>query len=161
MPIVSRQLDSVQISGDTVLASFLAIDVKGREWRRSRSRFADEAAAQAASDAHDWTLQLKKVDFANLLIWVQGQNTPGTFDFTNRDLALLEGEERLLVWFAGEEGVEAIKIAWWIESLNPPQFTAIRTRAGYDAATGSRIQDRAISLAACELTFDAVEKSPA
>lgn len=158
MPIVSRTLESVQQSAaGTVLASFLAVDAKARPFRRSHSRFADEPAAVIASDAFDWTLQLKDADFTELLAWVQGKNSSGSFDSTNRDLVLLEGEERLLVWFAESFGSDAITVAWWIESLNPPQFGAIRDRAGYDAAAGTRIQDRAIDLAACEGRFDAVE----
>ncbi len=161
MPIVSRQLESIQPSkAGTVFASFLAVDDQGREWRRSRSRFADEAAAQVALDAHDWTAQLQDVDFNDLLAWTQAKNAPDAFDFANRDLALLVGEERLLVWFASHEGAEAITISWWIEDMNPPSFNAIRDRAGYDTATGSRIQDRARALFAAEPVFDVVEETP-
>lgn len=161
MPIVSRTLESVQPTTGGVFASFLAVDAKGREpWRRSRSRFASEAAAQAAADAHDWTPQLKDTDFAELLDWVQGKNSSGLFDFTDMDLTLLEGEERLLVWFASHEGADAITLAWWVEDMNPPTYTAIRDRVGYDVATGSRIQDRAIAMLAAESSFDAIEGTP-
>ncbi len=161
MPIVTRTLVSVQqSSGGTVLASFLAVDARGREWRRSRARFADEAAATAASNAFDWTSQLEDVDFQELLVWVQAKNLSGDFDFTDRDLTLLRGEERLLIWFASHLGSDAITVAWWIENLGPPQYNAIRNRVGYDVATGSRIQDRAIFQHAAEPTFDAVEETP-
>ncbi len=161
MPIITRTLESVQpSSGGTILASFLAVDGRGREWRRSRARFADEAAATAASNAFDWTSQLEDVDFQELLVWIQAKNLPGDFDFTDRDLTLLSGEERLLIWFAEHLGDEAITVAWWIENLGPPQFNAIRNRVGYDGATGSRIQDRAIDLTVVEPTFDAVEETP-
>ena len=157
MPIVSRNLESVQQNGVTVLASFLAVDNIDREWRRSRARFASEIIAIAASDAFDWTPQLKDIDFSDLLVWTQTKNLPGDFNFTGYDLTLLEGEERLLVWFAESFGVDAITIAWWIENLNPPQFKAIGDRAGYDTVAGTRIQDRAIDLTACEVRFDVVE----
>jgi len=160
MPIVSRQLESVQPSAGGVLASFLAVDEQGREWRKSRSRFGSEAEAQTASDAFDWTGQLEDADFNDLLVWVQAKNAPGSFDFANRDLTLLEGEERLLVWFATHGGAEAITLAWWIESLSPPEFIAIRNRVGYDGPTGTRIQDRAIDLVVVEPSFDAVEETP-
>ncbi len=160
MPIATRTLEVQPTADGTVFASFLAVDGLGREWRRSRSRFADEAAAQAALDAFDWTVQLQDTDFNDLLVWTQAKNAPGAFDFANRDLALLEGEERMLVWFASHEGAEAITLAWWVEGLNPPQFKAIRDRVGYDAATGTRIQDRAIALFAVEPSFDAVEEAP-
>ena len=161
MPITSRQLESVQPSqAGTVLASFLAVDEQGREWRRSRSRFADEVAAQTALDSFDWTAQLEDADFADLLAWVQAKNSPASFDFTNRDLTLLEGEDRLLIWFASHEGAQAITLAWWVESLTPPLFTVIRNRVGYAPATGTRIQDRAIALLAVEPLFDAIEDNP-
>ncbi len=161
MPIVTRTLESVQQSaGGTVLASFLAVDDQGREWRRSRARFASESAAVVTSNAFDWASQLEDADFQELLVWVQAKNLPGDFDFTDRDLTLLSGEERLLIWFAEHFGDEAITVAWWIENLGPPQFNAIRNRVGYDSATGSRIQDRAIDLAVAEPTFDAVEETP-
>ena len=161
MPIISRILGSIQSSrAGTVFASFLAVDARGREWRRSRSRFADETTAQTALAAFDWTEQLQDADFADLLIWTQAKNAPGDFDFANRDLTLLEGEERLLVWFAAHVGLDAITVSWWLESLNPPSFRAIQDRAGYDTATGSRIQDRAIALLAAEPSFDVVEETP-
>ncbi len=160
MPIVTRTLEIQPTAAGTVFASFLAVDDLGREWRRSRSRFADEAAAQAALDAFDWTVQLQDTDFNDLLVWTQAKNAPGDFTFTNRDLALLEGEERLLVWFASHEGADAITIAWWIEDMNPPTFNAIRDRVGYDTATGSRIEDRAVALFAVEPSFDVIEETP-
>ena len=160
MPIVSRQLESVQSSAGNVLSSFLAVDARGREWRRSRSRFADEAAAQTALDSFDWTAQLEDADFADLLVWVQAKNDPAGFDFTNRDLTLLEGEEALLVWFATHQGVDALTVAWWVEGLGPSEFIAIRDRVGYDATTGTRIQDRGIALLAVEPSFDAIEETP-
>ncbi len=159
MPIVSRQLEVQRTKGGTVFATFLAVDERGREWRRSRSRFANEAAAQAASDAFDWTAQLQGTDFQDLLVWVQDKNASDDFDFINRDLTLLEGEKRLLIWFASHEGAEAITIAWWIEDMGPPVYKAIRIRAGYDSATGSRIQDRAIDLFVADPSFDATEET--
>ena len=160
MPISTRILEVQPTRAGTVFASFLAVDELGREWRRSRARFADEAAAQAASDAHDWTVQLLDVDFADLLVWTQAKNAPGDFDFTNRDLTLLGGEELLLVWFASHEGQVAITLAWWIEAMNPPTFNAIQDRVGYDTATGSRIEDRAVAMVAVESSFDVVEDTP-
>ncbi len=160
MPIATRTLEVQPTAAGTIFASFLAVDELGREWRRSRARFANEAAAQAALDAHDWTAQLEDVDFEDLLIWTQGKNTPGDFIFTNRDLTLLTGEEQLLVWFASHEGEEAITLAWWIEAMTPPVYSAIRDRVGYDSATGTRIQDRAIALLAVEPSFDVVEDTP-
>ncbi len=58
--IVRRTLTSIQhCRNGTIFASFLAIDDKGREWRRSRSRFKNKAEAQTALEAYDWIPQLK------------------------------------------------------------------------------------------------------
>ncbi len=157
MPIASRTLGSVQqSSGGTVLASFLAVDDLGRNWRRSRGRFDDEAAAIAASDAFDWTSQLKNVDFADLLVWTQSplKNNPDAFDLTDRDITLIEGEDFLYKHFAESNGDQAILLAWWLKGLTPPEINAIRDRAGLDVTDGDRVQDRAVSLDDAEGTFD-------
>ena len=156
MPIISRQLESVQPSSGGVLASFLAVDNEGREWRRSRSRFNSETEAQTALDVFDWTVQLKSADFNDLLVWTQApaKNDPGTFDLTGRDLTLLEGEDRLFTHFAEGEGGEAIRLAWWIKGMNPPTFDAIRIRLGLDVTDGDRVKDRAVALDDAEATFD-------
>ncbi len=150
MPIVSRQLESVQPSSGGVLASFLAVDAKGREWRRSRSRFASETVAQTAADAHDWTPQLQDRDFADLLVWVQDRNTVATFDLTGRDITEDDGEEFIMVWFAGHEGDEAITVAWWLDSINTGQFNTIRDRVPFTGVQGSTITSKFTFLLAAE-----------
>jgi len=160
MPIATRTLEVQPTRAGGIFANFLAVDDLGREWRRSRARFANEAAAQTALDAHDWTVQLEDADFADMLVWVQAKSAPGDFTFTNRDLTLLDGEERLLVWFASHEGEQAITLAWWVEDMSPRGYSAIRDRVGYDVTTGTRIQDRAIALLAAEPLFNAVEETP-
>ncbi|MEE9611351.1 MAG: hypothetical protein V3W19_08865, partial [Desulfatiglandales bacterium] len=59
MPIISRTLESVQPTMGGVFASFLCVDDKGREWRRSRARFADQVAAQTALNTFNWTPHLQ------------------------------------------------------------------------------------------------------
>lgn len=160
MPIVTRTLESIQPTKGGVFASFLAVDDQGREWRRSRSRFVSEAAAQAALDTHDWGPQLESADFQDLLIWVRGLNTVADFDLTDRDITEEQGEDFIAGTFAESPGADAIHLAWWIESLSPPSWAAIFTRVGWTSQEGSRIQDRAIALLAAEPVFDAVEEIP-
>lgn len=158
MPIVSRQLEHIRPQRDgTVRVQERLIDGKGRSIFHSY-KASSVAAATARMNAWDLTDQLEAADFTDLLEWVQAKNLPSAFDFTDRDLVLLVGEELLLIWFAEKPGVKAIAIAWWIEDLSPPAYDAIRIRAGFDSATGSRIQDRAIDLSAVEARFDAVEE---
>ncbi len=161
MSIARRTLESVQQrSGGTVLASFLAVDEKGREWRRSGARFANEAAATIVSDAFDWTPQLKDADFADLLIWTEapGKNDPDAFSLTDRDITLIEGEDFLYKHFAESVGDKAILLAWWLKGLNPPSINAIRDRAGLSVTDGDRVQDRAVALDDAEATFNDIVK---
>jgi hypothetical protein len=120
-------------------------------------RFADEAEAQTAVDAFDWTPQLIDRDYQDLSLWVRNKNASDDFDFTNRDLTLLEGEERLLVEFATSGGNEALSLAWWVEDMNPPTFKAIADRLALDTATRTRITDRAGPMVAVEPVYDVVE----
>jgi len=164
MPIAARTIQTQDIpGGEEVYATFHCTDDKGRFWYRGRARFASAAAAQTAVDNFDWTPQLRKRDFADLLAFVEVfpggvENQPSDFDFTNRDVTLLEGEEHLLVVFATGPGEEAIKLAWWLASsnMNPPTFNAIRDRVGIDSITGSEIRIRANELNA-NLNFNDVK----
>ena len=161
MPITSRSLGSVRPnSAGTVWASFLAIDAKGREWSRSRARFADESAATVASDNYDWTLQLQEKDFDDLLAHVEApaKNDPDTFDLTGRDITLIEAEDFLYQHFAESPGDDAILLAWWLKGMNPPTINAIRTRLGVNVDDGDRIKDRAVALDDAEATFDDIVK---
>ncbi len=142
MPIVSRTLESIQPTTGGVFASFLAVDALGRPWRRSRARFTNEATAQAAADAHDWTPQLKDEDFTDLLVWVQDRNPVSTFVLTDRDITEDEGEEFIMVWFAGHEGNDAVTVAWWLDSITTGRFNSIRDRVPFTGVQGSTITSK-------------------
>ncbi len=160
MPIVSRELTHIHLqTNGTVRVQEVLTDQQGRIWRHSYTA-ASEAAATTDMNARDMTERLKDADFRDLLIWIQEKNDSDDFDFTGRDLTLLEGEEQLLIWFATNLGGDAISVAWWIEDMTPPIYEAIRDRVGYDVATGAKIQDRAIALLGAEVSFDAVEETP-
>jgi hypothetical protein len=126
------------------------VDDLFRQWLRGRSRFVDEDAAEAASDAFDWTVQLKDKDYQDLLGFVRAfpggaENEPSDFDFTDRDLTFLEGEERLLADFATNVDL-ALELAWWVASMNPPAFNAIRDRLGISSIEGSEMRVKADEL---------------
>ena len=104
MPIITRTLESVQQSGSTVLVSFLAIDGKGREWRRSQSRFADEAAATAASNAHDWSRQLIKREVEDFEQHILDGGTAGSFVWA--DQTQTQGFRRFLRFFASTDDLD-------------------------------------------------------
>ncbi len=160
MPIVTRAISVQPMKSGTIFASFLAVDERGGEWRRSRARFADEATAQAASDAFDWRAQLQDTDFQDLLAWTQApaKNDPDAFDLTGRDITLTEGEDFLYTHFAESPGEEALLLAWWLKGMNPPTINAIRNRLGVSVTDGDRVKDRAVALDDAEDTFnDTVE----
>ena len=160
MPILTRSLDSIQQTTGGIFAVFLCTDSKGRAWRRSRSRFVDEATAQIALDAHNWTPQLQNADFDDLLAWVQALSTVASFDLTDRDITEEQGEDFIAGTFSESPGVDAIRLAWWIESLGPPAWTAIFTRIGWTSQEGTDVQDRAISLNAAEPLFNTTLEVP-
>lgn len=161
MPVASRVLDLVtQQPNGSVRARAVVTDLLGRIISVRGLSAADPSAAQSALDAMDLTESLKALDEQEIFDWVRAKNDPSAFDFTDRDLTLLEAEERLLTFFAASQGSDAIPFSWWIESLGPPAYTAIRTRVGFDSATGSEIQDRAIDLSACEARFDFTVEAP-
>ncbi len=62
-----------------MFAVFVAVDDRGREWRRSRSRFADEAEAQAAGDAHDWDIQLRDHEERDAVQFITDGGDPNNF----------------------------------------------------------------------------------
>ena len=160
MPIVSRVLDHVRPQhGTTVRVRETLTDAKGRVIVHS---YLAQSEAQANTDmaARDVTPQLEESDFHDLLVWVKTKNGSDTFDWTDRDITELRGEELLLTWFAETRGDPAIAIAWWVNDFNPPQYNAIRDRVGFDPATGSEIQDRAIDLEAAEVRFNQTVKAP-
>ncbi len=148
MPIVSRQFENVLKRRSTILADWLAVDDQGREFRRSYSRFADEAAAQAALDAFDWTPQLKDHEEDRAVAFIEAGGDPG--DFTRSELTLaqfshriakrlagmtLEGNRAFICGVGGSGGVSswaASKTVAQIEatlSISTARATTIRNRA--------------------------------
>jgi len=142
MPIVTRELKHIRPqSNGTVKVQERLTSAKGRVFFHFYTA-ASVAAATSAMNARDMTDQLREIDFKDLLQWVQAKNDPGVFDFTDRDLTLLEGEEQLLIWFAKTRGDPAITIAWWLEGLKGNGFNVIRDRVGFTGGEGSTITQR-------------------
>lgn len=155
MPITSRSLDYARLQSDGRFRCRVSgVDAIGRDWIHG-SFWADSVvAAETIRDGVVWNLA--EVDLSDLLTWVQDRNTVASFDLTNRDITENQGEEFIITWFATHLGGEAITLAWWIESLNPPSYTAIANRIGYTTQQRSDVQDRAIDLLAAEPRFDLV-----
>ncbi len=150
MPIVSRSLESVQPSAaGTVLARFLAVDSRGREWRRSRSRFVDEAAATAASDAYDWTAQLEDLDEQVGLAFVEAGGDPEVY--AREDLTIQEWRRRVAKrwWNTPIEGSSSADLTFLCLTADYITiFTAaqITSALGISEAKATKGLDRAIDL---------------
>ncbi len=144
MPIITRTLGSVQQSGSTVLASFRAIDHLGRAWRRSRSRFADVAAATVASNAHDWGPQLIRKELEDFEQHILDGNTAGSFVWA--DQTQTQGFRRFLRFFASTDDLNrAGAVALTILTFTKAQ---IISNAGLTDPQAQIILDRANDLVA-------------
>ncbi len=144
MPIVSRQLKSIQQSGSTVFASFRAVDHLGRVWHRSRSRFVDVAAATAASNAHDWTPQLIVRELEDFEQHILDGNTAGSFTWV--DQTQTQGFRRFLRFFASTDDLDrAGAVAPTILTFTKAQ---IISNAGLTDPQAQIILDRANDLVA-------------
>ncbi len=144
MPIITRTLESVQQSGGTVLASFLAVDGKGVEWRRSRSRFPDEAAATVASDAHDWGPQLIERELVDFEQHILDGGTAGSFVWA--DQTQTQGFRRFLRFFASTDDLDrAGAVAPIILTFSKQQ---IINNAGITDPQAQTVLDRANDLVA-------------
>lgn len=156
MPIVSRSLTKLANRDDVAPGMkkwrIEGVDARGRPWTHRLANPMLLADAEAIRDGVVW--DLAALDFSNLLAWVQDRNTVADFDLTDRDITEDQGEEHIVTWFATNLGGEAITVAWWIEGLNPPSYTAIADRIGYTIQQRSDVQDRAIDLLAAEPRFD-------
>ena len=160
MPIVTRTLEHVRPQRDgTVRVQEMLIATVGHRITHSY-KAVSEAQAIVDMNARDVTAQLKDADFADLLAHVEikdgVKNQPSTFDFTGRDITLIEGEDFLYKLFAESTGGSAIKIAWWLKGMNNPTFIPIRNRAGHDTTEGNRVKDKAAAQDDAEDTIDDV-----
>ncbi len=150
MPIITRTLTHIRPQGDgTVRVQEVLTPAKGQTIRHSY-KAVSEAQAITDMNARDVTEQLRNSDFSELLDWVKAKNGSDTFDYVDRDITELEGEEFLLLWFAEQVGNAAVSLSWWVEDMTPPIYSAIRIRTGFDSDQGSTVQDKAIALLAAE-----------
>ena len=153
MPIVSRTLEHIRPQRDGVRVKEVLTAVVGHRVRHSYTAVS-EAQAIIDMNARDMTKQLRKADFVDLLAHVEAKNDPFTFNFTDRDIILIEAEDFLYKRFALSVGGSAIKIAWWLKEMNPPTFNTIRKRAGHDNTEGDRVKDKAVAQDDAEATID-------
>ncbi len=156
MPIVTRVLDPVRPQSDgTVRVREVLTASVGHSISHSY-KATSEAQAIIDMNARDVTKQLKNADFNDLLVWTEApaKNDPGIFDFTDRDITLLEAEDFLYKLFAESIDGSAIKIAWWLKGMNNPTFIPIRDRAGHGVDEGDRVKDKAVAQDDAETTID-------
>ncbi len=148
MPIVDRSITTAPSAAGTIMASFLAIDGTGREWRRSRSRFANIAAAEAASDAYDWTSQLENLELQRATEAIGSGTDPDDFVLTLTELRVEDFETRIMLQFATSELTDTgddymLNIATWVAAKTVLQIETILSTTTARATT---VRDRAIRI---------------
>ncbi len=130
------------------MASFLAIDGTGREWRRSRSRFANVAAAEAASDAYNWTPQLEDFEDQRATEDIGAGTDPDDFALTLTELRVEDFETRIMLTFATSELADTgddymLNIATWVAVKTVGEIETILSTSTARATT---IRNRAIRI---------------
>lgn len=119
-----------------------------------------DADADAILLVRDLNHSLVAGQIAALISWVADRNTVATFDFTGLDITEAEGEEEVTKHFARSDGDEALKYAWWIESLNPSTWSGIASRLGWSTSAdeiGDRVQTRAQNMVVAENDINRIE----
>ena len=119
-----------------------------------------EIEVTAVMNARDLTADLIARDIAEVVQWVEDLNLVSAFSFTNRDIVENDGEDEVTQEFARRPGDTAIRLAWWIEDLGNPAWTAITTRLGWSNSAGEigeRVQTRGQNLTVALPDYDRVE----
>lgn len=161
MPIVTRTLKFYRPQADgRARTREVHTDSLGTEIPVQYLTNKTEAAVTTDMNARDLTSSLVTRDIADLIQWVEALNPVSTFDFTGRDITENDGEGEIAKEFARRPGDSAIRLAWWIESLSPPQWTAISTRLGWSNTAGEigeRVQTRGQNLTVALPDYDRTE----
>jgi hypothetical protein len=161
MPIASKSLTKLanreDIGSGVKRWRVEGVDAKGRNYVHGPF-----SGTQAEADAilAGVTWELTAVDKSDLLAWVIDKNPVSTFDYTDRDITELQGEEYIFQWFAESSGDEAIKVAWWLDSLNTGAFNTIRDRIGYTGEQGANITSRFTFMMSVEPWYELTETAP-
>ncbi len=161
MPIVSRTLTKIANREDIAPGwkrwRIEGKDARGRPW--VLGPFGDiQVDAEARLAAVSWNLA--EADNEDLLLWVQARNTVASFDYTDRDITLDDGEEYIFQWFAEAPGDDAMTVAWWMDGINTGKFNSIRDRIGYTGAQGADITSRFTFMVSVEPWYQFTVEAP-
>ncbi len=161
MPITSRTLTKLanrEDRGPGVMRWRVdAVDAKGRRWVHGPF-FGTQAEGDVIRDAV--VFDLAEEDKSELLAWVQARNTVAAFDYTDRDITEVRGEEHIFQWFVESLGAEAITVAWWLDAINTGKFNNILGRIGYTGNQGDSITSRFAGMVTVEPFYDATIEAP-
>jgi len=161
MPIVSRTLTKLANRDDIAPGwkrwRVEGVDAKGRNYVHGPFG-GTQADAETIKDGVVWDLAL--TDNSELLEWVQDRKTVASFDYANRDITENDGEEYIFQWFAESLGVDAITVAWWMDSINTGKFNSIRDRIGYTGQQGADITSRFTFMVSVEPWYDFIVEAP-
>lgn len=132
-------------------------DALGVEITRDYKTTKTEAEVVIDMNTRDLTTDLEGRDFDEVMQWVLDGNDPNTFDYLNRDVNKNKAEERITRIFARTTNGEALRLAWWIDSIGPARWDAITLRLGWLTARKARVKARAATLNAAVAEYDASE----
>ncbi len=146
MPIIDRSITSQPSVAGTIMAVLLAVDGVGIGWRRSRSRFADVAAAQAASLAFNWDPQLRNLEDQRAEEFIADGGDPEVFGATLTEMSLADYRKRQLKKFAKSNLADMgndymLNLAAWVADMTVAQIEAILS---ISTARAGKIKTRAI-----------------
>ena len=163
MPIVSRSLtflaDRPDLGTDIKRWRIDGTDALGFNWVYGPFN-AIQSEAETLRDTVTWDLAGR--DLSNLLEFVQlgSPNTVAAFDYTNRDIVEIDGEDHIYRTFAINERDIALMLAWWLDTLNTGQRNTIGGRVGADGAMRGRIDQRFPAMVLVLPWLDAAEELP-
>ena len=158
MPISSRFLKFYRPQADgRARVREVHVDALGNEITRQYLTTLTLADIEMEMNLRDMTETLSERDLDDVLAWVLVGNDPNTFDYTARDVIKNKAEERITKIFARSRGEDALRLAWWVDSLGTPRWNAIITRLGWATERKDRVKARAVTLNASIAEYDAEE----
>ena len=143
MPIDSLTMDVDQRKNGGVWATFLCTDGKGQVWQRSRAKFDDEAAAQMALDAHNWTPQLERKEENDAIRSIREGTDPDAIVLT--ELRAADFKTRMVTRFMNTlyEADRAFmdNMSDWVAGFT---LAELETILGLPTARAQTVKDRAV-----------------
>ena len=136
-----------------------AVDALGRIWVQGPFN-GTQVEAEARRDAAVFNLAGKDKKELLQFVLLGTPNTVSAFDYTDRDITELDGEDHIYLTFATEDRVIALDLAWWLDTLNTGQRNTIAGRIGFTGDQRGRVDQRFPPMVVVNPFLDAIEEAP-